>query len=227
MAEKITLSVDKRKVSGRAVKQLRRDGIVPANLFGKKIKSEAIQLATDEFKKVLAKAGETSIITLQIVGEKENRPVLISAVQVHPVTGEPLHVDFHQVDLTEKVTATIPVELTGESPAAKDEGAVIVQSVDELDVEALPTELPDKLEVNISALVHIGDNLTVGDLKVDKDKIQIEAEPETVIVSAQEPQKEEELPPVPAEGEEAAAEGEAKPAEGTKEGEAAPEENAQ
>ena len=222
MVEKISLKVEKRKVAGRAVRQLRAEKLLPANLFGKKVKSAMIQLSLDEFNKVYKKAGETSIIDLKISGDKETRPVLISAVQIHPVTGLPLHVDFNKVDLTQKVTATIPLEFINIAPAVEDDGAVIVQSMDELDVQALPTELPDKLVLDISTLKHIGDSLTVADIKVDKEKVTIDAEAETVIVSAQEPQKEEELPPlaegetaaeaaVPAEGEVAATEAKPQP----------------
>lgn len=212
--EKFHLKVEPRKVSGRAVKTLRRAGIVPANLFGKKIKSQAIQLSADTFAKIYEKAGETSIINLEVEGETKTRPVLVSAVQEHPVTSQPLHVDFHEVDLTQKVTATIPVELVGVAPAVEDLGAVIVQQINELEVEALPTELPEKLEVDISSLKAFDDAVTVSQIKFDKTKIEIVGvEPESIVVSAQEPQKEEE--PLPVEGEAEAVEGaEGAPAEG-------------
>ena len=114
----ITLKAENRVVTGRHVRKLRREGIVPANIFGKKIKSANIQLDTKEFLKVYDQAGETTLINISIPGAAE-KPVLVSNIQVHPVTGVIVHVDFHQVDLKEKVTATVPVELTGEAPAAK------------------------------------------------------------------------------------------------------------
>jgi large subunit ribosomal protein L25 len=225
--EKVTLKVQPRQVSGRAVKTLRREGIVPANIFGRNIESQSIQVSADEFGKAFAKAGETSIINLTIEGEKESRPVLISAVHTHSVTGQPLHVDFHEVDLTKKVTATIPVELVGEAPAESDLGAVIVQQLTEIDVEALPTDLPEKISIDITGLKAFDDSVTIADIKLDSEKITIDAARETVVVQAQEPQKEEEPEPVEAvEGEEATAEeGEkAEATEATPEGEAKSEE---
>ncbi len=188
---KVTLSVDKRTVTGRKVALLRREGILPANIFGKKTESVAVQLPMDKFKEIFKQAGETSIVYLTVGDEKKSRPVLIANIHRHPVTSEPLHVDFHQVDLTEKTTATVPVVLVGESPAEKDKGAVIVQIMSELEVEALPADLPDKLEVDIATLTETGQSKAVKDIVIDKEKVTIKAEPDEVIVTAQEPQKEE------------------------------------
>lgn len=225
----ITLNVSPRTLAGRKVKQLRRQGIVPANVFGSKTKSIAVQVSADVFKKVFAEAGETSLVYLTVGDEKTARPVLIASVQIHPVTDAPLHIDFHQVDLTQKVTADIPVELVGEAPAEKELGATIVQLVNELEVEALPTDLPEKFEIDLSSLKAFGDMISVKDVKVDAAKVEIKNDPELQIVQAQEPQKEEEVVPeaaesaaggegeVPAEGESPQAtptEGEAAPAEG-------------
>jgi large subunit ribosomal protein L25 len=96
---------------------LRKQGILPSNLFGKKIKSQALQIALNEFEKVWKEVGESGLIDIE-VGEKVH-PVLIHNVQIHPVSGMPLHADFHEVSLTEKTTAKVPIELIGESPAVK------------------------------------------------------------------------------------------------------------
>lgn len=201
---KVNLSVSKRSIFGRRIATLRRQDILPGNIFGKKTESLAIQLPMDKFNSVFKQAGETSIVYLTVDEEKKTRPVLISNLQRHPVTQEPLHVDFHQVDLTEKTTATVPVVLVGESPAEKDQGAVLVQVLSELEVEALPTDLPEKLEIDIATLTEIGQSKAVKDIVVDTEKVTIKAEPEEVVVMAQEPQKEEEAPAPAAEGEEAA-----------------------
>lgn len=192
MAEKITLKVDPRTLTGRKVKLLRRQGLVPANIFGTKTKSTAVEVKADQFMKTFRQAGETNLVYLTVGDEKDARPVLISSVQLHPVTDVPLHVDFHQVDLKQKVTANIPVELVGESPAVEDLGGVLVQLVNEIEVEALPTDLPEKFEIDLSALKAIGDAIAIKDLKVDADKIEIKNDPELQIVQAQEPQPEEE-----------------------------------
>lgn len=217
---KISLTLTKREVSGRKVKALRRQGLVPGNIFGKDIPSVSIQIPEKELSKTFQEAGETAIIYATLEGEKDSRPLLISAMQVHPVTNAPLHVDFHQVDLKEKVTAAVPIVLTGESPAVVDNGAVLIQSMDEIEVEALPTDLPSEIELDISSLKEFNDALHVSDLKVDTTKIELQAEAEEIVVQVQEPQQEEEEPAAPAEGEEAAtapAEGEAAPVEEKKE----------
>jgi large subunit ribosomal protein L25 len=207
------LSAEARTLTGRKVKQLRREGLVPANLFGKKIDSVAIQVDAKQYKKMYDQVGETGIVDV-VVGDK-SYPSLITGSAVDPVTGATLHVDFHNVSLKEKVTATIPLELTGEAPAVKELGGVVNQSLYELEVEALPTDLPESFELDISKLAAIGDNLAVKDLSVPEG-VEVALEPETVIVSIAEPAPEEVVEETPAEAEvvgegEAAAEGEAEP----------------
>lgn len=194
--KQINLSAQRRTLIGRKVKTLRRQGIVPGNIFGKKTTSVSIQLNLNDFKKIYQEAGETNIITLTLKGEKKDRPVLISNVHQDPVTDTPLHVDFHQIDLTERVTATVPVELTGTAPAEEEKGAVIVQIINELDVEALPADLPNALELNISSLKEFGDFLSVKNIRIDSSKIKIDADPDQQVVQAQEP-KETEPEPAP------------------------------
>ncbi|MBI1872198.1 50S ribosomal protein L25, partial [Candidatus Collierbacteria bacterium] len=108
---KLTLKLDKRTITGKKVKKLRRQGMVPANIFGKDIKSLAVSAKLTDFQKVYQDAGETQIVTLEVKGDEKERPTLITNVQHNPITNEVLHVDFRQVDLKEKITANIPVEL--------------------------------------------------------------------------------------------------------------------
>ncbi len=129
---KINLKAEKRKVTGRKVKTLRKAGLIPANVYGKDTKSESIEINSKEFRGVFKKAGETGIISIEI--GKEERPVLIHNVQVHPATDEVLHVDFLQVNLKEKVTTQIPVEIVGESPAEKSGIGTVVLLTQELEV---------------------------------------------------------------------------------------------
>jgi large subunit ribosomal protein L25 len=213
----LTLSAEERKLKGRKIKSLRRQGLLPANIFGNKVKSTAIQIGQTEFQKLFLQAGETNLVTLKLKGS-DDRPVLISNVQVDPITDLPIHVDFHQVDLKEKVTATVSVELVGEAPAVKEKGGVLFTIHNEIEVEALPTDLPDKLEIDISSLNEIGDSILAKDIKVDRSKISLAIEEEETIVAIQEQKEEEEEPePVAAEeGEEAetAGAGETEKAEG-------------
>ena len=187
--EKIKLTVEKRKITGRKVKALRREGILPANIYGKKEKSLSVQLEAKSFLPVFKEVGETGLIELKVADEKEARPVLIHNVQFHPVDEIPLHVDFYQVDLKEKVTTKVPVELIGESPAVKDKIGILIQPLSEVEVEALPADLPEKIEVDISVLDEVGKTVTVADLKLG-DKIEIKTHKDQVIVKAEEPREE-------------------------------------
>lgn len=216
-SKKPNLQAQPRTLTGKKVNQLRRQHILPANIFGKKIKSQAIQLDLQEFNRVYSEAGETTLVDLVI--DSTNRPTLITNVQLDPITSTPLHADFHQVDLTEKVTANIPLEIVGESPAVKDKGGVLETPLTEIEVEALPTDLPDNIQVDISILVEIGDTLSVSDLKVDS-KVEIKSDPQAPIVVISEPREEESEPvvvePEAETGKEHAdAEGESKPATDT------------
>lgn len=216
-----TLDAQLRSVTGRKVKQLRAEKKIPGNIFGKKITSTAIVVEDRTFEKLFRTAGTTSLVDLSVSGEKSIRPVLVSQVQRHPVTDRILHIDFRQVDLAEKVTATIPLRTVGEAPAVRDKGAILVVVHPELQIEALPMDLPDRLEADVSVLTEIGNSIHVRDLKVDRSKVTIDlAEDETVVI-AQEPKKEEEVAPAPAAAEVVPTEGEA--AQPT-EGEAKPEE---
>jgi large subunit ribosomal protein L25 len=208
MPEKITLAVQKRTIDGKKVKQLRRQGILPANIFGKGVPSQAIQLPELEFMKLYKKAGETHLIEIAV--DKQSHNVLIHNVQIDPLTQQPLHVDFQAVSLREKITATVPIQLVGEAPAEKEKVGILVQQLSEIDVEALPQELPDHLEIDISTLVAVNDTLYVRDLKFDSAKVTIKPEDREKIVARIEPPAKEEVitPPVvaPAEGEIPAAE---------------------
>ena len=148
-SQKLLLTSSKRKIIGRKVKSIRKEGLVPANVFGKKIKSLAVSVKSQDFRKIFSKAGATGIIYLDISEEKEPKPVLVSAIQKHPLKGTLLHIDFRQVDLTQKVKAEVPIKITGESLAVKDKNGVLVSVLSQVMVEALPADLPEFLEISI------------------------------------------------------------------------------
>lgn len=221
-SQRPSLQVEVRKIVGRKVKKLRREGKVPANVFGKKVKSASVSLDAVSFGKLFRKVGETTLIDLVVAGEKEARPVLVTDVQRDPVTDHIIHVDFHQVDLTEKVTADIPVRIIGEALAVKDKGAVLVTVLSSIPVEALPADLPDHFDADISGLIEFGNSVHVKDLTVDRTKVKLMVEDEETVATVQEPKVEvEEAPAAPVTAEGApAAEGETAPAEGEKKEEA-------
>ena len=158
------LTAEKRTTTGRKVKNLRKQGIVPANIFGKKTKSIAISIDGPTFEKVYKEAGETGIV--EVVVEKATHPVLITNVQIHPVSRQVIHADLHEVDLKEKVHADIPVVIIGEAKAVSDKIGVLLNLLDKVEVEALPTELPEHIEVDVTSLATVGDVIKVGDLKI-------------------------------------------------------------
>jgi len=199
------LKAQKRELTGRKIKNLRKEGLIPANVYGKKIKSMAVSLKKEDFEEVHQEVGETGVVKLVIEGEKEERPILIQNLQYHPVTDEILHVDLRQIVLTEKVTAEIPVELFGESPAAEQKIGILIQTVSEIEIEALPTDLPEKFMADVSRLANIGDEIKVKDLPIDRKKIEIKAEDDLVVAKI-EPLAAEEVAPPPPPAEEVPAE---------------------
>lgn len=210
--EKTALQAEKRTTTGRKVKKLRQEGLLPANIYGKKVKSLAVQVDLKSFSPIYKETGETGLVELKVKGETKARPVLIHNVQLNPVDDQPIHADFYQVDLKEKVTTEVPIELIGESPAVKEKIGILIQPLTEVEIEALPAELPDKFEVNIGELKKVGDTVTVDGLKVPKG-VKVLTDVKQILAKIEPPAEEEAAPPpVEAAPTEAAAE-EEKPTE--------------
>ena len=171
------LKVEERKVVGKQVKKLRRDGILPCNIYGKGIKSAAVQVPQVEFDAVFKEAGETGLVDVQL-GEK-TIPVLIHNMQ-KDFRGNVLHADFFQVNLKEKVKTMVPLEIVGEPKAVLDKVGLLMNILSEVEIEALPEELPESIEVNVEHLAIVDDQVTVADLKVPEG-VTILTEPEQVV----------------------------------------------
>ena len=171
------LKVDERKVLGKQVKKLRRDGILPCNIYGKGIKSTAVQVPQKDFDAVYKEAGETGLVDIEL-GDKIT-PVLIHNMQ-KDFRGNILHADFFQVNLKEKVKTMIPLEIIGEPKAVLDKIGLLMNILSEVEVEALPAELPENIEVNVEHLTNIDDQVTVADLKVPEG-VTVLTEAEQVI----------------------------------------------
>ncbi len=208
--QKHVLKVEKRDVFGKKLKFLRRAGIIPANIYGKGTASVAVQLPLKDFIETYKVTGETGLLELQLGDEK--RPALVHTVQLDYVANTPLHVDFYQVNLKEKVTTMVPVHLTGEPTAVTEKLGTLLHMVSEVEVEALPTDLPEKFEVDITHLAAVDDQVTVADLPKVQG-VEVLTEPSQIVAKiaelvAPEPEPEPEV----VEGEEGAeaAEGEAK-----------------
>lgn len=161
--------VEKRKVLGKKVSKLRKEGLMPTNIYGKGVKSLAIQVPYKEFEKVYKEAGETGIVDVEIDGVI--RPSLIHNVQQDYRKHILLHADFFQVNLKEKVKAMIKVITIGEPKAVIDKLGLLMQTLEEIEVEALPTELPEKIEVNVEPLAVLDAQVTVGEIKAPEGVI--------------------------------------------------------
>jgi large subunit ribosomal protein L25 len=164
-ATRTELSVNPRAVLGKKVKKMRREGLTPANIFGHNVESKAIQVSTDELKHVLRSAGRNDIVYLRLDGE-EPRPTFVRDVQQNPVSDAILHVDFMQISLQNKVRLEVAIHLVGLSPAVDTLGGILVHGLDHVTVEALPTEVPSVIEVDVTGLVAIDQALHVSDLSV-------------------------------------------------------------
>lgn len=241
--DRLSLHAEEREILGKKVKQLRRDGNIPGHVFGKGVDGENVLVLAKEFLKTFKEAGETGLIDLKI-GKEKVRPVLIREVQYDSVGGEIIHIDFYQVNLSEKVKVPVPLVQIGEQPEIVKLGeAIVLQTLAQVEVEALPTDLVEKIEVDITPLKAIDDAITVGQLNYDRSKLTVGAADEEIVVklapavsaemeklleeqaaeqaaAAEETTGEEGA--VPAEGEVAAesAEGEAAPVEGEQPAEA-------
>ncbi len=189
-------AVSKRGVADKG-KQLRRSGMLPANVVRPGMPSLSVMVSTREFEKLHKVVGDTSVVYLKVEGEVKEIPTLISEVQIDPTSSRLVHAVFRMVNLTVKVTAQIPVELTGE---AKIDGATVVLVLNELEIEALPTNLPDKFTLDISGLTEVGQTLSTDDLQFDRSKVTLildEDQAQATLVVVQELKEEvEEVAPV-------------------------------
>ena len=163
MAEEATLHAEPRSVTGSAVKRLRRDGVLPCNVYGRGIDSITIQTPLSELQRVFRTVDRNAVVQMAIDGREGQLPVVLRDVQRHPVSGELLHADFYQVDLKRVIHSEARVRLIGE-PEAVALGGTLVQSLEYLLLEALPLEMPSELEVDVSGLSEFGSSVLVRDI---------------------------------------------------------------
>ncbi|UCC86107.1 MAG: 50S ribosomal protein L25 [Anaerolineales bacterium] len=183
--EQIELKAEPRSFSGRHVKRVRAEGYVPAILYGSQIEATPIQIEGISLQKVLSKAGGNTLIALQI-GKKKPVLTLAREIQRDIIRQNILHVDFLQVVMTEKITAEVPLVLTGEAPAVAKRGGILVHGLNTVEVQCLPADLPSSVEVDLSSLAEFNDMMTVADLQVPS-AVVILSEPESVIARIEAP----------------------------------------
>jgi large subunit ribosomal protein L25 len=189
--KRLELEVSKREVTGKKVRFLRRQGIVPANIYGHGIDSTAINVDAKSLKHLLAHAGSTDLIHLKIDDSKNPLRVLVREVQKNPLTDDLLHVDFYQVRMDEKIKADVPIIFVGEAPVLKKvKNSSILHLIDSLPIEALPDDLPHSLEVDVSGLEELDSTIHVKDIHLS-DRITLLSDPEQMAVKVIEARKEE------------------------------------
>lgn len=180
--DRLSLKAEERVVLGKKVKSLRKKGSLPGHVFGKGVDGENVMVSAKDFVNTFILAGQTGLIDL-LIGAEKVRPVLVRDVQYDPMDGQIVHVDFYQVNLAQKVKVSVPIELIGEQPEKVRLGeAIVLQTVNELEVEGLPTDLIEKLQVDTSKLLEINDVITVGQLSYDRQKLIIDADAEEIVV---------------------------------------------
>ena len=187
---KMTLQARPRNITGRKVKSLRREGFVPAVIYGHGFESLPIQVPLKDFERVYAEAGESSVVYLNL--EDKSYPTIIQDVARDPMSDKFLHADFYKVRLDEKIKAKIPLNFVGESPAVKELAGILVKNISELEVEGFPQDLPHQIDVDVSSLQELKSHILVRNLLVS-NKLKVEADPEAIVVLVQEPISEEEL----------------------------------
>ncbi|MGE3857826.1 MAG: 50S ribosomal protein L25 [Dehalococcoidia bacterium] len=160
-----TYAVEPRTVTGKRVARLRREGILPAVIYGRGLESLPVQLPYLEARDLMNEHGKSTLIKVQVAGEAEPRPVVVRQIEQNPVTRALLHLDFYQVDLSRLITAQIPIVLTGTAPAVTRWGGVLNQGLEHVEVEALPQSMPLHIEAPVGSLAQIGDHLMLGQVR--------------------------------------------------------------
>jgi len=187
---KMELKAQERDIIGRKVNQKRKDGLVPAVVYGSKNKPMNVWLNSNEIQRMYDDVGETTIIQLLLDSSKAKN-VLIHDIQFDPIDQSILHVDLFEVDMKKIVDANVELHFTGESPAVKEEGGVLVRGLDELPIRCLPVDLPSEIVINISTLKTFDDTIRVKDI-IPNDRIETHIDENTVVASVSAPRLQEE-----------------------------------
>ncbi|MFH0829013.1 MAG: 50S ribosomal protein L25 [Candidatus Kerfeldbacteria bacterium] len=187
----LTLTAQARTVLGKKTKSLRSSGSLPVVLYGHGLSSRSLTVAVAEFQKVYRTAGESTLIDLIVQDEKPVK-VIVQDVQRHPISGKILHVDFHQVRMTEKLHTEIELAFTGDAPAVKELGGILVKNISRVKVEVLPVDLVSEIPVDVSKLKTFDDSIHVRDLVLPKGITVLDGADEVVVLVTP-PRSEEEL----------------------------------
>jgi large subunit ribosomal protein L25 len=185
-SKQVTLNAERRSVLGKQVKHLRREGILPANIYGRQQESQAVQVNAYEMERALKSHGATQLYRMVIAPDGNEETVMVRHITRQPATNVIQHIDFFHVRMTEVMRAKVPVRLVGEAPAVKRHDGVLIQALDYAEVEALPAELPEALELDISDMEDLNTSRHASALKMPRKVILLTPEDE-IVVSIQAP----------------------------------------
>jgi len=172
-------------VLGKKTRFMRREGTTPTHLFGHGIDSLSLQCDTAKLQRIIARAGMTRLIALEVEGDKESHSVFIREIQREPCSGGLFHVDFYQVKSTEKIRVDVPIILVGEAPAMKEKGRTLTHSLTSLSVESLPDKLPPQIEVDLSSLEEVEQAIFVRDISLSPD-VTVVTDPDQMVARVSE-----------------------------------------
>lgn len=189
--EPLVLAAKRRTLQGKAVAKLRHEQCIPAVLYGHDVAPVSLAVAQRDFSRVFRQAGESTLLDLR-VEDMQPVKVLIHDMQHHPLSGTPLHIDFYQVRMDEKITADIPFRFIGESPAVKELGGVLVKNADHLKISCLPGDLVSELIVDISTLKTFDDAVRIQEVRIPAG-LDVLEKGDAVIATVIPPRSEEEL----------------------------------
>lgn len=186
MAERVVIKAAPRTVLGKKVARLRREGRLPANVYGKGIDSQAVDLDAREFSRTIKQAGLRAMIQLSVDGEAAPRYVILRGMTRKGGTGDPIHIDFFQVDPEQPIQANVPLRLIGESPAVRDLAGTLLTSIDAVAVRCRPLDIPDAITVDLGILVGFDVSIKVGDIEPQAG-VEILTDPSVVVATVNAP----------------------------------------
>lgn len=181
MNQQVELAAEKRTVLGKQVGQLRRKGWTPGVMYGHNFEPVVLQFESRNLQHLLSQVGGSQLVSIKVKGQKQPRMALVRDVQRDPIRQTVLHVDFYHVEMTERLTTEIPLELVGESPVVEQGEGILLQGISAIEVECLPGDLVDAIEVDLSELVELDHALYVRDLAVPSG-IQVLTDVDEMIV---------------------------------------------
>lgn len=189
--KKANIFVKTRDVFGRKTKKGKKEGLVPAVVYGRTEKSKSLWVKAYDLKKLFKEFGESTMIEL-VIDEKEKKNVIIYETQKDPLSGDFIHADFFQVKMDEEIETAVELVYIGEPPVVKEQGGILVKNLDEVTVKCLPGDLPSEIKVDLTKIKTFDDRICIKDLAIS-NKVKIDIESETVVVLATPPRSEAEM----------------------------------